>query len=220
MGNTLNGIKYYMGYNQEQPILNPNELNTQIESDRALRLEAEIESLRQQIDQNKDQIVTKEELNSYFDILTNKIDNNDDGKISQSELEQYVQSQLNQSNQEVEKWKQAYELLHEKYEALEDRIRSEQAQEVKISQISNQALKDYIKSEIIETDANLKLIPDAAEKRIYLTLLKTIMKSLEGPLEGLFNTTSVDVLNHRISIAINPIPESNSYQLNNSEDNF
>ena len=51
-----------------------------------------------------------------------------------------------------------------------------------------------------DPEANLRLIPDPLEKKIYLAVYKTIMKSLEG----LFNTTSIDLLNHKISFLIEP----------------
>lgn len=200
MGNVYSGIKNYI-YGEEkietpdQMVLNTNEI-------REKNLEERIRSLQDQLDQDRDNSVTKDELKEYFEKLSSKIDQNSDGVITHDELESYVETQLESSQGEIEKWKTAYENLHDKYEQLLDQLRSEETRVIDVSQVSPQALKDYIKSEIINTDANMGLVPDALEKKIYLAVYKTIMNSLEG----LFNTTSVDLLNHRISFAIQPVP--------------
>jgi chromosome segregation ATPase len=199
MGNIYSDIKQYLGY--EQPILNPDQLLTQTQEIRTQILENQIKNLHEKIDKNKDNIVTKDELKDYFDTLSLKIDKNSDGVITKDELEAYVNRQLSQSKDEIEQWKNAYNNLNEKYETLLDQLRSEETRTIEVSQVSSQALKDYIKSEIIDSDANLKYVPDALERKVYLTVYKTIMKSLEG----LFNTTSIDFLNHRVSFAIQPI---------------
>ena len=199
MGNIYSGIKQYLGY--EEPILSPKQLIKTTNQINQKNLEERIQSLQEQMDQDRDNIVTKDELNEYFKQLASKIDQNSDGVITHEELESYVEEQIKSSKDEIEKWKSSYQTLHAKYEQLLDQLRDEETRTIEVSQISSQALKDYIKSEIINTDANLGLVPDAIEKKIYLTVYKTIMKSLEG----LFNTTSIDLLNHRISFAIQPI---------------
>lgn len=159
-----------------------------------------IKQLEQKIDTNNDNIVTKSELDHYFKMMSDKIDKNGDGVVSKTELELYVNSKLN-NNSETEKWKQAYEKLYDTHVDLLDQVKGDQPIEIE-SNISEKALKDYIKTEIIDTDANLGLIPDALEKKIYLTVYKTIAKSLES----LFNNTNLDTINHRVRISINPIP--------------
>lgn len=200
MGNTLTTIKQYLGYEDE--IMTPHQITNSTNDIKRKTLEEQIELLQKQIDQDRDDKVSKAELREYFDQLTNKIDKNTDGVITHDELESYVNDQLSLSNSETEKWKIAYEKLHDEYEMLLEKIRLEEAKVLDVSQISPQALKDYVESEVIQTDANLRLIPDPLERKVYLTVYKTIMKSLEG----LFNTTAVDLLNHRISFAIQPIP--------------
>lgn len=210
MGNIITNITEYLGYNQDnlssENKTHPTQptLEDQITQTKQQTLEDQIRSLQNQIDQDRDDKVTKEELRKYFNELTDKIDSNNDGVITQNELENYVNQQLELSKSETEQWKEAYQKLNEEYENLLDRMREDQTKELEISLVSPQALKDYIESEVINTDANMRLIPDPLERRVYLTVYKTIMKSLEG----LFNTTSVDVLNHRISFAIQPIPIS------------
>ena len=200
MGNTVTIIKQYLGYEEE--ILTPEQVTDSINNTKQNTLEEQIKSLQLQIDQDRDNKVTKDELRLYFDQITDQVDKNTDGVITHDELENYVNAQMDLSNKETEKWKNAYEKLHEKYDNLLDTLRLEETKVLDISQISTQALKDYVESEVIGTDANIKLIPDPLERRVYLTVYKTIMKSLEG----LFNTTSVDIINHRISFAIQPIP--------------
>ena len=49
-------------------------------------------------------------------------------------------------------------------------------------------------------DANNKYIPDVIEKKGYFTLYKTSLESLEQ----LCNTTSLDFMNHTITLCIEP----------------
>lgn len=210
-----NTIKYYLGYDQ----------TSQFQQ----QLQDKIIELQNQMDKDRNNIVTKDELSSYFMKL---MDNNNDGIITHSELESYVQNQINKQNNETEKWKLEYEKLREKYEILLDNISHSSNHQVnnnesRVNDVSTQALVDYIESEIMNTDANLRFVPDPIERRIYLTVYKTIMKSLEG----LFNTTSIDLLNHRITLNIQPKKENkeqkgnientnkeiNTYEKRNSE---
>ncbi len=182
-------------------------------SDTNSDLASQLKSLQTQIDQDRNNIVTKDELNDFFVQLANKIDKNSDGIISKDELETYVDTQLKASRDEVEVWKKSYETLHDKYDQLLDSYNnnsynnnnsySDQQKPNLTSNISQQALKDYIKNEIINTDANLSLVPDVLEKKIYLAVYRTVMKTLES----LFNTTTIDLMNHQIKFAIQPIPQ-------------
>ena len=199
MTSLLNGIKYYLGY-ETTDILTPTQLNSDVNE----KLQAEIDDLRAQLDKNKDNIVTKDEFTQYINTLSNKIDTNNNNQIDHDEIREYINSQLEKTIDETEKWKQAYENLHDKYEILLDNIISDNPPEINESNISTKALKEYIQKEIIEdAEANLRLIPDKLERKIYLTVYKTIMKSVEG----IFNTASVDVLNHRVTFNIQPVPE-------------
>ncbi len=167
-------------------------------------LEDQMKSLQEQLDQNKDNQVTKEEFEEYLSSLSDRVDRNSDGIISKTEIEFYVSEQLQLSLEETKKWKNAYEKLQEDYDKLEDKLRSVQngkPNEIKISKISTQALKDYIEEEIIRSDSNLKYVPDPIERKVYLTIYKTIMKTLER----LFRSTSIDLINHKISFSIEPI---------------
>jgi hypothetical protein len=191
MGNIYSQI---IGYEPQSPQTTENKNQPQ-------ELETRLQQLEQLLDRDRNNIVTKDELHNYFSQLTDKIDKNSDGIITRSELEWYVNTQIKTGQEEVEKWKSSYETLHNNYEQLLDKLRSKE-KVIAESNISSEALKEYIQTEIIDTDANLGLVPDILEKKIYLTVYKTIMKSLEG----LFNTSSVDLLNHRISFSIYPIP--------------
>jgi len=191
MGNIYSQI---IGYEPQSPQTTENKNQPQ-------ELETRLQQLEQLLDRDRNNIVTKDELHNYFSQLTDKIDKNSDGIITRSELEWYVNTQIKTGQEEVEKWKSSYETLHNNYEKLLDKLRSKE-KIIAESNISSEALKEYIQTEIIDTDANLGLVPDILEKKIYLTVYKTIMKSLEG----LFNTSSVDLLNHRISFSIYPIP--------------
>lgn len=161
------------------------------------------EELKTKLDIDGDRIITKNELDKYFELLSVKIDENSDGKIDKLELEKYVDEKLNFSKSEIEKWKTAYNKLEIEYNRLMDMIkRNEQHSNIEEhdSYISVNTIKKYIKEEVMDTDANLKYVPDPLEKKIYLIVYKTLMKTLEN----LFNTTGVDFIGHRISIKIVP----------------
>ena len=204
MGNVYSGIKNYF-YSSEE-ILTPDQIISHVDQIKQNTISDQIKTLQDQIDRNRNNIVTKDELKDYFEKISNKIDSNSDGVITRDELETYVKEQIKSSQAETERWKQAYEQLHKKYEEILDHpinnIDSIDITDRPINTISSKALKEYIRNEILNTDANIGVIPDALEKRVYLVVYKTIMKSLEG----LVNTTSIDLLNHRISFAIHPVP--------------
>lgn len=168
-------------------------------------LEQEVESLKSKIDHNNDNLVTKDELDQYFKSLSNKIDHNNDGLISKEELEQYVDSK----DKDVEKWKSMYE-----QELLKAEILQEEVDRLKTylnfatgldeierhSFISSKCISDYIEENIVNTDANLKYLPDAVERKVYYTLYKTSLESLEQ----MCNTTTLSVMNHKIKLSIEP----------------
>jgi chromosome segregation ATPase len=159
-----------------------------------------LQSLQNQIDKNKDNVVTQEEFRAYLICLAEKVDQNRDGIVSQHELKQYLDNQLAEKDKEIEKWKQAFEQLHEEYETkLDNLVKGDTI--IQDNRISIPSLKTYIKDEIINTNANLKYIPDALEKKIYLSVYTTVMKSIER----LCQTTSIDMMNHRITFNIQPI---------------
>lgn len=70
-----------------------------------------------------------------------------------------------------------------------------------INEISINALEKFIENAILKTDNNLQYIPDVLEKKIYLTVCKTIMKSLEI----MCNTTNIELMGHKITFNINPL---------------
>ena len=119
--------------------------------------------------------VTKEDLDKYVNHI---VDKNGDGVISRSELESYVKDQLESRDNETEKWKLAYADLKDQYDILLEN--STVIKPVKSIGISTESLKKYIEDEIISSDGNLKLVPDALERKIYLTVYKTVMTSLKG----------------------------------------
>jgi hypothetical protein len=160
------------------------------------------------INKTLEDCITREELNDYFKQIINAMDYNLDELVTKKDLELYVYTQLKNSNEEIEKWKKSYELLQDRYDKLLDTVNSNSNTNPNLesrdihSNISIQSLKDYIEKEIMEDpDTNLRLIPDPLERKIYLTVYKTIMKSLEK----VCNTTSIDLLNHRLTFNLNHI---------------
>ena len=112
MGNIYSDIKQYLGY--EEPILSPVQLIETTNQINRQTLEKRLQLLEEQIDQDKDNIVTKDELKDYFEQLASKIDQNSDGIITHDELKSYVDEQLKTSKDEIEKWKSSYQTLHTK----------------------------------------------------------------------------------------------------------
>lgn len=161
-------------------------------------------NLEERIKKLQDNTVTKEELSKY---LSGMADKNSDGVITRDELESYVQSQLNtkkeEAEKEIEKWKQAYDNLYEKYSELQRKYHDgDKPKDIEKCYVSIHALEQYIESEIINSDANLKYVPDALERKAYLAVYKTVMKSLEG----LCNTTTIDLMNHELTFNLKPKP--------------
>jgi len=161
------------------------------------------------LDKNNDNLVTKDELEDYFKSLSDKIDKNNDGVISKEELEDYLKTESDQKDIEIEKWRQLYEEERLKTELLEEenkRLRAYLDFATGKDNLQNQsfistiALKEYIKNNILKTDANLKYIPDLLEKKAYFSMYKTMLESLEQ----LCNTTYVNIMNHKISMIIEP----------------
>lgn len=170
-------------------------------------IQTKVDLLEREMDKNKDNVVTKQELESYFNFLSDKIDNNNDGIISKSELKSYVSSQIGNKDAEIEKYKKMYEeekLKTEIYQEEIDRLKTylnfatgEDSVE-RQSYISNLAIKDYIQTNHIETDSNIKFLPDAIERKILFSSYKTSLESLEQ----LCNTTTLELMNHKIKLSI------------------
>ncbi len=158
----------------------------------------ELAKLRNEMDANKDNQVTKEELVTYFAKLSDRIDQNNDGVISQKELDAYLSNQ----KEEIEHWKSQYDQINEKYEALLSHVQNSviENNSSNISMISDNSLKEYIKNEIMDSRSNIKLIPDSIEKRAYLSVYRAMMRSIEA----MCQTTTIDLLNHRITFKIVP----------------
>ena len=74
-----------------------------------------------------------------------------------------------------------------------------------MSEISPQVLEKYVQ-EILASDINLKWVPDSVEGKIYFSLLQTMLKLLEKGLSD----THIDLLGHRITMTIKPIPQDGS----------
>ena len=198
MGNITSGILNYLGWKDAESLEQVVGATSNIHSE---ALNDNVNTLINDADTDGDNFVTKAELEHYFDRLSNKIDSNSDGVVSKDELEKYVRLQLDLSNRELSRWKESYEVLYEEYEELKESLLKEETRVLEISNISNRVLKDYIEKEIIHTNSNIKMLPDIIERRAYLKLYKTLLKSIEK----LSNKTALELLGHKISFAIQPI---------------
>lgn len=197
MGNT---ISHYLGWQDPESY---SEVLGSTDNIHSENVNNQVNTLNTLLDADKDNFVTKAELKMYFEQLSSKIDANSDGIVSKEELEDYVENKLELSKEEVERWKNSYQVLFEEHEKLKESLLFEQGRVLEVSNISNQVLKKYIQEEIIETDGNIKMLPDMIERRLYLKLYRTMLKSIEK----LSEKTSFDILGHKVSFAIQPIIE-------------
>ena len=172
-------------------------------------LNNKVQDMKAIIDNDKDDLVTKEELLEYFNKLADKIDSNKDGIITQNELKVYVKSQMNNKDNQIIEIEKLYEIeklksikLEEEVERLkayldfatgEDTIR-------RSSFISSDCLMKYIEDNIMKTNSNHKYIPDSLEKKAYFNLYKTSLESVKQ----LCNTSSLEILNHKLTFIIQP----------------
>lgn len=156
-------------------------------------------------DEIKQQI--KQELDERIKTLQNAMDKNKDGTITHQELEEYVKNtltleqakyeqQLRKETEEKNYWKEAYETLR-----LSQTINNKDENRIKQKEniVSTEALRDYIENTVMVNN-NMKYVPDAIEKRIYLSIYKNVLTSVQS----LFDTAGIEALNHRITFNIVP----------------
>ena len=137
--------------------------------------------------------------------------------------EQYVTHEelaihFKQLREGVEKYKEKSEKYKDKYEDCKDKydrlmtdylLLQEEFEnrvvprEVGISNnsISLTAIKDHVDQNILATDANSKWVPDALERKAYITIYKSVLESILQ----LSNTSSFTTLNHKITMNIQPM---------------
>jgi len=141
--------------------------------------------------------VTKEDLSHLFQ----EIDNNRDNVITKDELDKYMKKY----SKDTKKWKQKYLKLLQDYEMLKQDLDAQNIENTSrdnkhLSSISLLAVKDYVENEIMKTDANSKYIPDAIERKAYLSVYKTILEALCQ----LSNSTELTLLNHKLTLHLEP----------------
>lgn len=149
-----------------------------------------------------DNLVTKEELAN----LISSIDKNHDDVITKNEVKSYIDEQLYDKTQEIQEWKLKYSNLLLDYKMLleENMIKTRDTQneeDVQKSTISVLALQDHIQNEILDSESNIKWVPDPIERRAYLTVYKSIMEAIQQ----LSNTTSLTILNHKVNLHVEPL---------------
>ena len=141
--------------------------------------------------------VTKEDLSHFFQ----EIDKNKDNVITKDELDKYMKKY----SKDTKKWKQKYLNLLQDYEMLKQDSDAQNIEKTSrdnehLSSISLLAVKDYVENEIMKTDANSKYIPDSIERKAYLSVYKTILEALCQ----LSNSTELTLLNHKLTLHLEP----------------
>ena len=122
-------------------------------------------------------------------------------------IEKALNNRYSQLN-DVQQWKTKYSTLLSNYEALQkdynNLLNTQSSRNLERpfnSVISLSALQQYIDDEILATSANSKFIPDALERKAYLAIYKTALETIQQ----FSNNTALTLLNHRISIYLEPI---------------
>lgn len=202
MGGTLSTIGWYLGL---QDVETYNQVAADTEKIHQDKLENKVNQLAAKIDKDEDNFVTKEELDVYFAELSAKLDSNKDGVVSKDELEVYVQKQLQGSEAEIQRWKRAYDTLFDEYEELKDSLRQEEGRVLDISNISTRAIKDYVQSEIIDNDSNLKYVPDVIERKMYVMFYRSFLQLIEK----ITHDKGFELVNHRFVGGFQPIIKDN-----------
>ena len=137
-----------------------------------------------------------------------EIDKNSDNIITRDELDKYISKHLDNRIQDIEQYKFKYKMLEHNHKLLKEDYNilknSVFGEEVKSSTFSVSLIKDYVESEIMSSEANSKYIPDPIERKAYISIYKTILESLTQ----LCNTTELSLLNHKVTIHIEPKNEN------------
>lgn len=131
--------------------------------------------------------------------LIDIIDKNKDKTISREEFNNFMR--------ENQDYKKKYENLLIDYEVLKrdktnnvvrDVVRNDEKNN---SYYSLENVKEYVENEIMKTEANSKYIPDVIEKKAYVSIYKAILEALCQ----LSNSTELTLLNHKITINLEPV---------------
>lgn len=151
-----------------------------------------------------DDKVSKQDLSRLFQ----EIDKNRDDVITKNELDKYISKHLDGRMQEIEHCKYKYEMLLQDHQLLQEdynKLKTKSQTQLPQSTISISAVKDYVQNEIMSSDANSKYIPDPIERKAYISIYKTLLESLTQ----LSNSTTLNILNHKVTIHLEPLEKYN-----------
>jgi hypothetical protein len=98
---------------------------------------------------------------------------------------------------ELNKLKQKNIILLAKVEALEQQLSNDTKQEIKLSK---EMIQNYVNEFLANDENNIDYLPDVVERQIYINIFNKLIQLASGILEK----TSIQFLNHTISINVAP----------------
>lgn len=189
-----------------------------LSSSKFMALSDEIKNLKnqiniiQEIDQNHDGAITKEDFIVWKDEQMNKM----------FQLEQKVETQLNDKYNEllsqyqgkvtedalyIEQLKKEIQSLKSINESLEKQLMGIQAnpetpstEHVDLHGLSKKKINEFVDQLLSDINVNIAYLPDFVERQIYKNVLSIIL----GILDNTLNTTSINFMGHQLTISMQP----------------
>lgn len=124
------------------------------------------------------------------------------GNYFSRQNEDVLDLKIKEALEKHQNWEKRYQNLLLDYQILESQVKARSVSNsvTKDSSISIPNLEKYIQEQILATDANSHYIPDPIERRVYLTIYKTVLETILQ----MSNTTSVNMFGHKITFQIEP----------------
>lgn len=153
------------------------------------------------LDQNKDNIVTKDEFDNWNESMQNRIQKiKDKNKIIINQFKQNIA----EKDQEIERLKIYIENLEQDKNELE-KINLSLAKnetikpEIIKSIISKAKVRQYVKKILQDENINIKHFPDAIEEAIYTNVIYMVLKMINN----LTEKSEINIVDHTFRIVIN-----------------
>lgn len=178
----------------------------------------ELDQLKERIDTNDDQMVTKDEMMKHVNELMSKMDTDKDGVVSTDEYQSYIDTRLEPLQDKIDEWKNLYELtadrleeanneinrwkgLYEDLESRYDRLVDDTIDKspIQSSHISKDLVRKYVEDKIIANkNLNIRLVPDSIEAKTWTFVLTELLEGFDSMIEH----AGMDMINHRLSLGI------------------
>lgn len=190
--------------------------------------QSEINELRdrlsdlENLDKNKDGIITKDELQGWMneqkkdlDSFRKKIEQTTEAKYHEALIKS--ERDLNDAQQSMKDLKKELKSLKKINSKLEQELKQKYDEDIELTQsktangmtvkdltrISKSQINKFVDELLDDEDVNSKYIPDFVERQLY----RNIFKILLGTLDNLFDSTSVKFMGHQITFDLQPDDE-------------